>query len=71
MTLKAAISTLLVFLIFKSGYAQLCSSPGQSPSKALPICGLTMLNQAVVEPCSTNGIQIGICGTYPLPNVFW
>ncbi|PWT72578.1 MAG: hypothetical protein C5B59_15475 [Bacteroidetes bacterium] len=30
-----------------------------------------MLNQAVEAPCNTNNIQIGFCGMYPLPNVFW
>ncbi|MBO9203469.1 MULTISPECIES: T9SS type B sorting domain-containing protein [Niastella] len=54
--------------------AQDCTTLGQTPSTAFPVCGLTTLEQDIVPPCRTHDIKVPGCddlAPYGDKNPFW
>jgi gliding motility-associated-like protein len=53
---------LLAFLCFKGIQAKSqCTTLGQTPSTAFPVCGTTVFHQTTVPLCSTNSIYVPGC----------
>lgn len=71
--------TLLLFSFFFSqvALAQPCTTLGQTPATAFPVCGTTTFNQTNVPICSTNDLFVPGCsgtpggGLYQNKNPFW
>src|ERR1700730_3995874 len=55
--------------------AQTCTTLGQNPSTAFPVCGTTDFSQATVPKCSTHPVNVPGCSggntTYYDYNPFW
>ena len=76
---KSGILLLLVFLsvFVNSAYSQVCTTLGQTPATAFPVCGTTDFEQNNVPLCSTNSLFVPGCsdGTgaanYENRNPFW
>jgi gliding motility-associated-like protein len=69
---------LLFFILFLpfAGYSQACTTLGQTPSTAFPVCGTTTFQQSTVPICATNNLFVpGCSGTggadYQNKNPFW
>ena len=64
------ITAFLFFVYYVS--AQTCTTLGQNPSTAFPVCGTTTFSQSIVPYCGGNAI-IGKCGNDGLSdtNPFW
>ncbi|MEO5564338.1 MAG: gliding motility-associated C-terminal domain-containing protein [Chitinophagaceae bacterium] len=79
MSSKPVITLLLLSVFFGStvACAQQCTTLGQTPSTAFPVCGTTAFTQTTVPICSTNDLFIPGCsgGTggalYQNKNPFW
>ena len=74
-TRLAFIFSILFFRIL-SAYSQPCTTLGQTPSTAFPVCGTTVFTQANVPLCNTNDLFVpGCTGTgsanYQNRNPFW
>jgi len=75
--MRIKIITILIataFIINKSKGQ--CTTLGQNPSTAFPVCGTTVFNQATVPICSSNSLYVpGCSGTgtanYENKNPFW
>ncbi len=53
-------------LIFASnGFSQACTTPGQTPSTAFPVCGTTVFHQSTVPICATTDIFVPGCSNQP------
>ncbi|MCO6498632.1 MAG: gliding motility-associated C-terminal domain-containing protein [Chitinophagaceae bacterium] len=68
-------ATALLFWI-PSLNAQTCTTLGQTPSTAFPVCGTTVFNQTNVPICSTNSLYVPGCtnttsANYANKNPFW
>ena len=50
---------------------QACSTLGQNPSTAFPVCGSSVFTQTVVPLCSNADVPSPTCGTYPAVNPYW
>src|SRR5579871_6221185 len=48
-----------------------CTTIGQTPSTAFPICGTTIFSQKTVPECVNKQLPAGNCGYYPDTNPFW
>lgn len=62
--------------VYLSSYAQPCTTLGQTPSTAFPVCGTTVFTQNNVPICSTTNLYVPGCsgsGTadYENKNPFW
>src|SRR6185503_19390077 len=55
-----AIYILLLFFVQK-GYSQPCTTLGQTPSTAFPVCGTAVFHQSVVPICSTTDLYVPGC----------
>jgi len=56
------ISLLIVSLFFSTQiFAQACTTIGQTPATAFPVCGTTVFHQSTVPLCSTNDIFVPGC----------
>src|SRR5215211_2849935 len=70
---------LITAFCFFTGYvlkAQSCTTPGQTPSTAFPVCGIRTFNQTNVPICSSHSLFVpGCTGTgtaaYQDKNPFW
>ena len=65
----------LVLILSEASNAQ-CTTLGQNPSTAFPVCGTTVFQQATVPICSSNSLYVpGCTGTgntnYANKNPFW
>ena len=76
--LKTAKLILILLLIFFQGsivYSQACTTLGQTPATAFPVCGTTTFIQNTVPLCNTNDLFVpGCTGTganYQNRNPFW
>ncbi|MFT3948649.1 MAG: gliding motility-associated C-terminal domain-containing protein [Agriterribacter sp.] len=70
------ICTLLVSLFFlSSAHAQTCSTLGQTPGTAFPVCGTATFKQQTVPACGGRSIPVPGCGNdgaaYGDLNPFW
>lgn len=78
--MKSILKTGLVLLVFLllinyTGYAQ-CTTLGQNPSTAFPVCGNTIFRQTTVPLCSSNKLYVPGCSgsgnaDYENRNPFW
>ena len=57
--MRSLIFSLICLLIASSGFAQVCTNPGQTPGTAFPVCGSRIFTQTTVA----------ICGGTPLPAI--
>lgn len=48
-------------MLTTSGYSQPCTTLGQTPSSAFPVCGTTTFNQTTVPLCNTNNLYVPGC----------
>ncbi len=59
---KFILSFFLVFLYAENSlFAQTCTTLGQTPSTAFPVCGTTVFTQASVPLCATNSLFVPGC----------
>ncbi len=61
--LKSEALLLFIFLIIYScpAFSQACTTQGQTPSTAFPVCGTTTFQQNTVPLCSTNNLYVPGC----------
>jgi hypothetical protein len=55
--------SIFLFFIFiaQKGFSQPCTTLGQTPSTAFPVCGTSVFHQSTVPLCSTNDIFVPGC----------
>lgn len=60
---RIRIILLIVFFLAYNAvaYSQACTTLGQTPSTAFPVCGTTVFHQASVPTCSTNDLFVPGC----------
>ncbi|RYY90490.1 MAG: T9SS type B sorting domain-containing protein [Chitinophagaceae bacterium] len=67
--------TVLLFLLASTGYhaeAQTCTTPGQNPSTAFPVCGTSSFAQSTVPQCGGRPVGFQHCGAELTDlNPFW
>jgi gliding motility-associated-like protein len=73
--IQRSIFLLFLFLIQK-GFSQPCTTLGQNPSTAFPVCGTSVFQQTVVPLCSTTslfvpGCSVGSSANYANKNPFF
>jgi len=64
----------LIILITNKLLAQGCSTLGQTPSTAFPVCGIDTFSQATVPLCSSHNLTVPGCNdgaSYADRNPFW
>ncbi len=78
MSVKTGISILIVFLCLhvNAVLGQACTTLGQTPSTAFPVCGTTTFNQDSVPLCNTTSLFVPGCSgngnaNYANKNPFW
>src|SRR5258706_1775452 len=55
-------SIFFLFLFFsQKGFSQPCTTLGQNPSTAFPVCGTSVFHQTVVHLCNTNPLFVPGC----------
>jgi len=63
------------FLLLIGAYAncqnQACSTLGQLPQTAFPVCGIDSFHQTTVPQCVNNSVPANTCGSYADTNPFW
>jgi gliding motility-associated-like protein len=59
--MKKLVLPFLLILFSHISRSQVCSSPGQTPSTAFPVCGTKVFNQAEVPICRTAKIKVPGC----------
>jgi len=74
--MRVAFFLFLLTLFSATAYTQICTTPGQLPSTAFPICGTTTFHQTNVPICQTHNLFVPNCsgsGTaqYADKNPFW
>jgi gliding motility-associated-like protein len=65
-----------LFLISTRGYSQPCTTLGQTPSTAFPVCGTIVFHQSIVPLCLTNPLFVPGCSgndnaDYENRNPYW
>jgi gliding motility-associated-like protein len=69
---KTLIAFFLLLFFNVKGWSQVaCSTLGQTPSTAFPVCGTSVFNQLTVPQCTNNVVPASTCGSYPDTNPFW
>ena len=78
MSAKSGIAFIIISLTFfiNSAFGQACTTLGQTPSTAFPVCGTTKFEQNNVPLCSTNSLFVPGCSgngnaNYENRNPFW
>jgi gliding motility-associated-like protein len=73
--LKILFLFLLLWCCSHTALAQTCTTPGQNPSTAFPVCGTTTFNQTTVPICGGRSLTVPGCsgnsGGYADKNPFW
>ena len=61
--LRSVITLLLILILFSFSrvYAQTCTTLGQTPSTAFPVCGTSTFTQNTVPLCNTNNLFVPGC----------
>src|SRR5689334_17349366 len=63
------------FLLLIGAYAncqnQACTTLGQLPQTAFPVCGIDSFHQTTVPQCLNNSVPANTCGSYADTNPFW
>jgi len=75
MTRRLLIILILILSLKHQLYAQ-CTTLGQTPATAFPVCGTSVFNQTTVPICSTNSLYVPGCtgnsnALYANKNPFW
>lgn len=71
MQLRVAV-LVLILLLTNRLQSQTCTTLGQTPATAFPVCGSTTFSQANVPICGGTGIPVPDCGAgYSDKNPFW
>ncbi len=68
--MKTVLITISVLLFAIHAKAQ-CSTIGQTPVTAFPVCGVDTFRQTTVPICQNNTVPASSCGSYPDTNPFW
>jgi len=76
MSVKSGVVFLIIFLTLcaNSALGQACTTLGQTPSTAFPVCGTTKFEQNNVPICSSNDLFVPGCpdgAAYANKNPFW
>ena len=58
---KVVLVAVCLFLLVGNSYSQGCTSLGQTPTTAFPVCGITTFHQSVVPLCATNDLFVPGC----------
>lgn len=60
---KSAVTLLALFILCcpKTVWSQACTTLGQTPSTAFPVCGTSVFNQTSVPICATNSLVVPGC----------
>ena len=71
-----AIFVIFLLILFSGSYAQTCTTLGQTPSTAFPVCGTNVFQQKDVPICSSNDLFVPGCSgndgaKYANKNPFW
>ncbi len=71
--MKNALTVIFLLFCVKASFAQRCNEPGQTPSKAFPICGTTTFHQTRVPTCVTQNLKVPGCSDndYQDKNPYW
>lgn len=71
--MKNALIVVLLLFFVKASLAQRCDGPGQTPSKAFPVCGTSTFHQTTVPLCVTQDLKVPGCSNaaYQDRNPFW
>ncbi|SHF46631.1 T9SS type B sorting domain-containing protein [Flavisolibacter ginsengisoli] len=74
--MKLFFSILSFFLFSICGKAQICTTPGQTPSTAFPVCGTSVFQQTTVPICSSHTLIVPGCSdqggaVYEDKNPYW
>ncbi|HMJ48885.1 MAG TPA: hypothetical protein VK498_16245, partial [Ferruginibacter sp.] len=67
---KGWIILLLTFINY-TAFTQPCTTLGQNPGTAFPVCGTTTFVQNNVPICSNPNVEVQGCGPYTTKNPFW
>lgn len=62
---KTVLISIFLALHWLSAISQACTTLGQTPSTAFPVCGTSTFTQATVPLCNTNNIFVPGCATTP------
>ncbi|WP_315823274.1 gliding motility-associated C-terminal domain-containing protein [Paraflavitalea speifideaquila] len=70
---RSVVVLLLILLLSNYLTAQTCTTLGQNPSTAFPVCGSTTFSQTTVPICGNRNVNVPGCGTsgYSDKNPFW
>lgn len=69
---KTLVIIALFTLISKNGWSQACTTLGQTPFTAFPVCGRTIFEQKTVPFCKNGSVPATGCGSgYADDNPFW
>jgi gliding motility-associated-like protein len=72
MLMRTAIILILTLCSFEKSFTQQCTTLGQTPSTAFPVCGKDTFSQATVPICENGSVPAPGCATsYPDGNPFW
>lgn len=71
--LKKLFLYIFILLAAQQGYTQTCTTLGQNPSTAFPVCGTTVFSQGTVPFCGGRPIPCPSCprGPFSDKNPFW
>jgi len=73
--MRIAIAFIVSFIISVTADSQTCTTAGQTPSTAFPVCGTTTFQQTTVPICYTHDLFVPGCGSgsadYQDKNPFW
>lgn len=72
--MKLLIATILIFLSASGLWAQSCTTQGQTPSTAFPVCGTITFHQTNVPICKSHSLLVPGCNNgadYADKNPFW
>ena len=72
--MKKLLIPFFLLLLTRTSWSQTCTSPGQTPPTAFPVCGTKIFNQSSVPICSTTSIDVPGCrggADYADRNPYW
>jgi gliding motility-associated-like protein len=71
--MRGALFAFLLFLTMALSAQQVCTTPGQNPSTAFPVCGTSTFSQASVPTCGGRKMPFKSCGNDLLTDInpFW
>src|SRR5579863_7891760 len=61
----------LLMAFYAKSQGGTCTTIGQTPATAFPVCGVNIFTQKTVPQCKNNNVAAGACGSYPDTNPYW